>query len=294
MWQLLRYNWERGWRTAWYDYIVMPRIVRWRIPEDFPLEARVEIHLLTSQRDWKFGLWMLASFFQATRRRWAIVVHDDGSCDETIRSAFATVFPEARFIDRAEADAVMEPKLATRPQCRDYRQAHPLGLKLFDVPAFARTARVLMLDSDVLFFREPREILDWVDGGGDGTWFNADFQHSCNVTPEQALEKWGIKLWPLVNSGIVLLDPTIIDPAFCEECLVEGTVRTSGWTWCIEQTLFSLCASRAGRGGLLPKTYEVSFAPKAAEGIVARHYVGFVRQQFLSEGLRRLYPVLFK
>jgi hypothetical protein len=36
----------------------------------------------------------------------------------------------------------------------------------------------------------------------------------------------------------------------------------------------------------------VSYSPQAAPDVTARHYVGFVRQQFFSEGLRRLQPVL--
>ena len=270
----------------------MPRILHWRAPARFPIESRVEIHLLTSSKDWQFAAWMLASFFHHTQRRWPVVLHEDGTCGDEIFAALARPFPEARIIRRRAADAVMETKLAGHPACLAYRRQHPLAMKLFDVPALARTPRVLLLDSDVLFFQRPREILDWVDGGETSTWFNSDFQHSCNITAEQAREKWGLDLWRLVNSGLVLLDPAILDVHFCERCLAEGTIRHSGWEWCIEQTLFALCASRAGRGGLLPATYEVSYAREAGAGVVARHYVGHVRQQFFSEGLRRLYPAL--
>ncbi len=148
---------------------------------------------------------------------------------------------------------------------------------------------MLLFDSDVLFFRKPAEILAWVESEKSETWFNADFQDSCNITAAQAHEKWGIKLWPLVNAGLALVDLSMVDLAFCEACLREGTIRTQGWTWCIEQTLYALCASRAGRGGLLPPSYEVSFNPQAAPDIAARHYVGYVRTQFLSEGIERLY-----
>jgi len=271
----------------------MPRIRDWQVPLDFPLEKRVEIHLLTSSKDWLFAAWMLASFFYFTRRRWTVVLHDDGSCDAEIFAALTGIFSGLRIVSRPEADDVMKAKLASKPACLDYRRQHALAMKLFDVPAFASTPRVLLLDSDLLFYREPREILEWVDRGIGETWFNADFQHSCNITAEQAREKWGITLWPLVNSGLILLDTAILDLDFCEACLAEGTIWNNGWQWCIEQTLFALCASRMNRGGLLPaSSYEVSYGASAAPGITARHYVGFVRQQFFSEGLRRLYPTL--
>lgn len=293
LWWLFKLNCQRGWRTAWYEYQVMPRILQWRVPVEFPAENRAEIHLLTSHKDWLFAAWMLASFFHQTKRRWPVVLHEDGTCEPEHLAALARLFPDARIIRRREADAAMEARLASYPECLAYRRQHALAMKLFDVPAYAQTRRVLLLDSDVLFYREPREILDWLDADNDETWFNSDFQHSLNIKPEEARAKWGIKLWPLVNSGLVLLNPAVLDLDFCEQCLGEGTIRTSGWEWCIEQTLFGLCASRAARGGLLPTDrYEVSYGAQAAPGIVARHYVGHVRQQFYSEGIRRLYPIL--
>jgi hypothetical protein len=60
----------------------------------------------------------------------------------------------------------------------------------------------------------------------------------------------------------------------------------------VEQTLFALCASRFGKGGLLPKTYEVSLNKHSAENCVARHYVGAVRERFFGEGLKRLREAL--
>jgi hypothetical protein len=56
----------------------------------------------------------------------------------------------------------------------------------------------------------------------------------------------------------------------------------------VEQTLFALCASRFGKGGLLPKHYEVSLKRRAHPDAIARHYVGAVRDRFFGEGLKRL------
>jgi hypothetical protein len=58
--------------------------------------------------------------------------------------------------------------------------------------------------------------------------------------------------------------------------------------WLVEQTLFAICASAVGRGGLLPAEYEVSKARFASPGVVARHYVGAVRNRFYGEGIPRV------
>jgi len=54
-----------------------------------------------------------------------------------------------------------------------------------------------------------------------------------------------------------------------------------------------LCAARHGKGGLLPRTYEVSLGKNSAEDAISRHYVGAVRDRFYAEGVKRLSAVLF-
>jgi hypothetical protein len=95
-----------------------------------------------------------------------------------------------------------------------------------------------------------------------------------------------------VNSGLCLVAKEAIDFEFCDRVLGETSIL-KGNLWRVEQTLFALCASRHGKGGLLPKTYEVSLTRHASENCVARHYVGAVRDRFFGEGLKRLREVLF-
>ena len=81
-----------------------------------------------------------------------MVLHEDGSCDSEILEVLSEMFSGLRIVRRSEADAVMEAKLAGHPACLAYRRRHALAMKLFDVPAFASTPRVLLLDSDLLFY----------------------------------------------------------------------------------------------------------------------------------------------
>jgi hypothetical protein len=79
----------------------------------------------------------------------------------------------------------------------------------------------------------------------------------------------------------------------CERALRE-TNLLKGHIWLVEQTLFAICASAWGRGGLLPAEYEVSLDPNARPGAVARHYVGAVRERFYGEGIARVQRELFQ
>jgi hypothetical protein len=147
------------------------------------------------------------------------------------------------------------------------------------------------LDTDVLFFSKPVDMLEWVDGKSGGSWFNEDVAEASLVSPEEALAKWNVRLIRRVNSGVCLVEAGTVDLDFCEQVLRESGLL-GGLLWRVEQTLFALCASRAGRGGLLPSTYEVSLGSRRAPEAICRHYVGAVRDRFYAEGVRELAGVL--
>jgi hypothetical protein len=152
--------------------------------------------------------------------------------------------------------------------------------------------RFIVLDSDVLFLNHPREIMDWVGSGTDECWFIAGNEEGSLLSEKDALDDLNVRLWPRVNSGLALITKEAVNFEFCDRVLGETSIL-KGDLKRVEQTLFALCASRHGKGGLLPKTYEVSPGKHAAEDCVARHYIGPVRDRFFSEGMKRLRPVLF-
>ncbi len=240
LWWLLKRDLKRGWDASIHDYRTKPRITKWNWPfwSDAPMP--VPVHVLTGEKDWMLCAWMLASFFHYTEQTWNVVIHDDGTLTEEIRGELAKLFKTARIIPRLQADATLDRALKPLPFSYEYRGLHPLALKVFDMPYYCETDRLIILDSDVLFFNHPREIMDWVGSGA-------------------------------------------------KTSILKGVM------WRVEQTLFALCASRYGidgKGGLLPKTYEVSLGKHASPDCVARHYVGAVRDRFHGEGLKRLHKTL--
>lgn len=292
LWWLLKRDFRRGWQSSRHHYRTLPRIDDWSWPFWKEASQATPIHLLTGQNDWRLACWMLASWFHFTERSWSIVIHDDGSLPAEGRTTLRKLFPFARLIARPEADAAMEAVLRPFPFCADYRRAHPLALKIFDIPHFATTERFMVFDSDVLFFSYPREIMDWMATGRDECWFNQDAQEGALITAAEAKAELGVKIWPRVNSGLCLLTKAAMDLDLCDQALAQTSIL-SGHVWRIEQTLLMLCAARYGKGGLLPREYEVSLGKEAASAVVARHYVGAVRDRFFGEGLARLAPILF-
>ena len=290
-WQLSR-DMKRGWDASFHDYNTLRKIDDWEWPYWGEKSAQVPVHILTGGKDWRLSAWMLASLFHFTEVAWPVVIHDDGTLTEDARVGLSGLFEGARIVPRAEADAEMAKVLRAYPFCADYQATHPLALKIFDMAHYATDERFMVIDSDVLFFARPGEIMDWATGPNTrASWFNEDVQESALLTAAEAREELDIKLWSRVNSGLCLIHKPAIDYDLCDRALALTSIL-SGQIWRIEQTLFALCASHAGRGGLLPPTYEVSLKRRASTGIIARHYVGKVRDRFYGEGLKRLHSAL--
>jgi hypothetical protein len=287
LWRLLRRDLKHGWSASYHHYRTLPRITEWTWPYWGEEPNPVPVHVLTGADDWLLAAWMLASWFHFTGQNWRVVIHDDGSLPAPAEHSLLRMFRGTQIIRRHEADAEMDRILTAFPFCTDYRKSHPLALKTFDMPHFAAHEKFLIFDSDLLFFKQPAEVMQWTIAGDRECWFNEDVREGSLISAHEALAELGVKLWPHVNSGLCLIHKPALDLDFCDRALAQTSILR-GHIRRVEQTLFALCASRHGAGGLLPKTYEVSLSRHAADGIISRHYVGAVRDRFYGEGVRRL------
>jgi hypothetical protein len=92
----------------------------------------------------------------------AVVVHDDGSLNDTDRLTLQQQVSGLRIIDRGLADEQMGEKLANYPHARRLRDGIVNSLELFDNMLLSDADRIVNMNSDVLFFREPTEFMAWL------------------------------------------------------------------------------------------------------------------------------------
>jgi hypothetical protein len=285
--QRLQQDWKRGFTATWHDRVVSRRILAWRNPYADQPHEEIPVHVLTGSDDWLMACWMLASWFHFTRRNWRLFIHDDGRLPTEAREAFVKMVPGVRGVSAVDADHTVLDALSGHAACREYRLAHPMARKIFDVPILTRADRFIILDSDLLFFRKPEAILRWCADGAGQCWFNRNLTGTMPISRSQVREKLGIDVWHRVSSGLCLIDREAIDFDLCERALRETTLMEKRISQ-VEQALFAICASAKGRGGVLPDEYEASKAPNASPGAVARHYAGSVRQRFYADGMARV------
>lgn len=281
---ILRQKYGRGLRTAYYRDSVRPRILSTR-PVECGADDRCEIHVLTSAADWLNLVWALKSFYFYSRRRYSLCIHDDGSLDPAAVSALREHFPGARLIPRNEAEGKIDEALAPYPRCLQFRRSNHLSPKLFDFGLFLTAPRMLLLDSDILFFAEPAELLRRIeDPDYHRNSVNADVSSAYTIEPRAAKLAWALEMPERFNSGLGLIHRESLRFDWMEEFLAAPGIEDHFWR--IEQTLYALCSARFGVE-LLPPEYDVRLVRAVGQG-PCRHYIGAIRHWMYSEGMREL------
>lgn len=248
---------------------------------ELPLNsAPVSLHMVLSQRMLHMGMLALRSLEFHSGRLWAPIIHEDGSLTDADIAELKRQFPDARVIRRPEANAELDKVLADLPACREYRQKHNWFLKNFDTWHYAPHDRYIVIDSDIVFFRRPEQLLRWVDEGDDSLWLMEDTNEKYCMPREEIEALMGLSLWHKVNSGLDLMPKKAFDLALAEKFLSLCGPKSRHFQF-LEQTYFAVAGSVWGRGGTLPREYEISWGNFRRRDGICRHYVGPFKNDLL-------------
>ena len=280
----LQQKYQHGLGTAYYRDTVRPQILQ-TAPIVQTTDQSCEIHVFTCSKDWLNLIWAIKSFYWATNRHYALCIHDDGSLSNINRATLQQHFPQARIIDRPSADTKVLAELQAYPRCLAFRETNQLAPKVFDFASYLESDRMLLLDSDILFFAEPTELLRRIE---DPDYLlntvNGDVASAYTVEPQVVRDKLGFKMIDRFNSGLGLIHKQSMRLDWIEEFLALPDIM--GHFWRIEQTLYALFSSRFG-AELLPLAYDV-YLERGVGDSPTRHYVGKIRHLMYDEGIRRL------
>ena len=275
---------REGWRRAWRR-----RSIQRRILDSPPLATAatgaVELRVLTWRRDWINMLWALKSFYHRSGADYPLYIHDGGLLPAQARE-LSRHFPAATIVERAAADDRVSRELRRRGHDRSlaYRTINPSTQKLFDFYLFSTTDHVVSVDSDIVFFQNPRELLVPPEGLPRNR-YNRDCAYWYSMGLDELEAEFGLRPPPYINSGLSVVRRETIDFSRIEEWLGHPTLFADRWV--TEQTLHALCGAAAGVE-LLPDSYLVSTEPGIEESTVCKHYPGYFRPLLYEEGMAHL------
>ncbi len=173
--------------------------------------APLELHVLTGRRFWYQTAFCLWTFAHHSNRPVRPVIYDDGSLSAEYSDPLLRLFPDAKLVARSEILARLDEKLpAARFQfLRERWLNYPNIRKLIDVHA-GRAGWKLVVDSDMLFFRRPDVILDWLDAPAMPL-HAVDCETSYGYSRELMTQLAGHAIPELVNVGLTGLNGSALD-----------------------------------------------------------------------------------
>ncbi len=278
-------------REGWSQVLRRRRIQR-RILDTPPMrtlpvgEGPVEIRTVTFRRDWINAIWAIKSFLHQSGVDYPVVFHDGGLLPGQDRELLRH-FPDAQVVSQADGDArvlaLLEERGLTR--CAEMRRTCVMARKLFDLHWLSTAETVITIDSDILFFRRPDDLIR-PPGGWPVNLYNADAGHWYTLELDDLEAKLGVRPPVYINAGLAVVRRESIDLEAIERWLSVPEIW-NGDPWLLEQTLHALCSTVNGIA-LLPPTYLVSTKPGLPADLISKHYPTFFRPLLYNEGMAHL------
>ncbi len=257
-----------------------------------PTPARdtpLRFHLLTGRRFWYQTVFCLHSLARAAGEPIAAEIYDDGTIDADVAAKLQRLGSAIHIQSHAEILARLEQHLpADRfPVLRDRWLKYPNIRKLTDVH-LGSTGWKLVIDSDLLFFRRPALLLDWLRAP-DRPLHAIDCTESYGYSRALLERLAGAPLAPLVNVGLTGLQSESLDWPQLEAWTAELIARERT-NYYLEQALVAMLV--AGRDCTVAPAADYITMPGRDEVLhptaVMHHYVAHAKRWYFRNGWRHL------
>jgi hypothetical protein len=230
-----------------------------------------EVHMLLNHARILEGAWALYSFHRTFELSVRTVIHDDGTLSDTDIALLQSIFRPLTIWRRATADAICNTRLMELGFERlvRLRKAHVFGLKLVDPVLLGETSSIVLLDSDILFFNQPTELLRAAVTGS--AVYSVDTLDSYCL-PNQTMSAFvGESTIHRCCAGLLGVDRTQVDLSRWNDYLSapEFWNHDGSADYHAEQTLWAMELTRLGAGAL-PCSYAI--CPPDPPAVHCGHY----------------------
>jgi hypothetical protein len=254
-----------------------------------PLPGSPAVFLLTGAAFWEQTAFCLRSLQQATPDvAWPVGVIDDGTLPETPRLALERAFPGLTVYSAPRTEAALDRTLPAGrfPTLRSHRLAYKHLRKLTD-PHALHAGWNLVLDSDMLFFSRPDELVSWLRAP-EAPLVMTDVANAYGYAPDVLVSLAGVAPPSRINVGITALDAARLDWSRIERWTYT-LLREHGSSYFLEQALVALLL--AGRPFLQLDGARYRVRPDEAEiarpDAILHHYVALSKRDYFRHAWRR-------
>lgn len=251
--------------------------------------ATLTVHLMTGRSFWYQTAFCVHSLARTTAANLQLDLYDDGTVDAEIAGALRRLDPRVRIHFRGELDARRDALLpasrfpALVERCRNY----PNIRKLVDVH-LGSSGWKLVLDSDLLFFRRPDFLVQWL-ARPESPLVATDCTESYGYSRTLMEAIVGAPIPPRVNVGLCGLRSDALDWAELERWTDE-LQRRERTNYYLEQALVAMLMARQPHAVAPAADYITK--PDRAEvrspTAVMHHYVDTSKRWYFRHGWRHV------
>lgn len=259
-----------------------------KLPPILSDEHGYSIYFLTG-KNYLFQTFFCAfSLVQASNNSFQFILIDDGSFDELLKTQAKEQMPGVKIISKVEIADNLLAKLPIQdfPYLHRKREVYPHIKKLIDIHTINDQGYKLVLDSDMLFWDEPIEIIDWLKNPS-GALHMVDCEESYGYNKDLMESLCEAKIPELVNVGILGLQSKTINWIALERW-AKTLEETEGASYFLEQALSTMVIANQKRTILSNDDYLVNPNDGEERQKILGHYVDLSKKEYFETAWKLL------
>lgn len=256
--------------------------------------AKLTLCMLSSHRNFSESIVALYSFCFWNPNLY-LHYHEDGSLTDEETNQLKNIFVGIEIFRRKEQNVGVGEYLQNHnlPKCSELRKSFIFSLRLFDFILHKKTDYLLQIDSDVLFFSNPSDVMAIIEKETQNGCFNQDVMNAYTFQDEILKKYLDRPMIDLFNAGLFLHR---LDVSFFN--FVENIIQNepeSFKSWHLEQTLFAMYVSQKGDFVRLSEKYDLARINRnKGQKLISEHYVQSTGYDFHKDFLTKIYPTISK
>lgn len=243
------------------------------------------IYFLTGKNYLYQTLYCIQSLIKSTAAQFKFILVDDGSFNAALVERVAKQLPGAQIITVKQISENLQNTLPETcyPYLHKKRAVYPHIKKLTDVHTIPGDDWKLVLDSDMLFWHEPKEIITWLYAPQQPLHM-IDCTEAYGYSQQLMEQLTGAPVKPLLNVGAIGLKSEAIDWDKLENW-VKTLEEQEGTSYYLEQALSAMTIADTDAAVLKAGDYIVNPGPdqiKNKTGIL-HHYVDLSKEGYFKQ-----------
>ena len=243
-----KYWWPYFKNRFFGDYLIS------RIPGfNYAVDFGFELHTICCKKDIPMLIWMLHSFLFHSNLRPKVIIHDDGSLGcESVKIISGHLGNNFEILFKHETtDKVLAMNDLPDIVKKARREGHFFLDRLIDIFVLSKAKRIMIIDTDILFYKPPVEVMDFLAGRTeyDGMVHR---QPSDQIIFDLGVDEYFTNKYKtadsrvaIMNGGLILFDGTTCAKDKLVEYLSHATrtfdnyfIEMAGWACILAQMNF--------------------------------------------------------